>query len=250
MYVDGIQIRKKFQDLNNRIFGRWTVIRFMGYFDLGKGNIRACWLCKCECGKEEIKRSNSLLTGSTKSCGCLRDELSAERKLTHGGSKRPEYEVWLKMKSRCCREEDPDFHNYGGRGVKICSNYENNFEEFIKDIGNRPKFEGKRSKWSVDRADNNGHYSCGRCRECLENNWKMNIEWKTQKQQMRNVRYNRLIGFNGEIKCVAEWSEITGLSKGVIFYRIDKKEWVAKRIFLTAAKDKELTLWQKEQLQK
>ncbi len=59
----------KVKDLTNQKFGRLTAIKPTV---IDKGNM--LWLCHCDCGGEITVRSNSLITGKVKSCGCLRTE--------------------------------------------------------------------------------------------------------------------------------------------------------------------------------
>lgn len=63
-------------DLTGRRFGRLTPIRF-----LGRKNGKSQWLCQCDCGVEKVVQSTNLISGNTKSCGCLKSEAgSAKRK--------------------------------------------------------------------------------------------------------------------------------------------------------------------------
>lgn len=83
-------------------------------------------------------------------------------------------------------------------------------------IGEKPS-----SKYSIGRKDNNGHYSCGACAECLKCGLSLNVRWETAKQQNRNKRNNRLVTIEQETKCVSEWSEITGINQGTILTRLN-----------------------------
>lgn len=62
------------QDLTGRTFGRLTVMKRAGI--LGKS---AAWLCSCTCHNEIVVRADNLLSGSTRSCGCLRRDLMRGR---------------------------------------------------------------------------------------------------------------------------------------------------------------------------
>jgi hypothetical protein len=94
---------------------------------------RRRWLCACECGREAEVREDRLRAGTTRSCGCLRDELARAHLLRHGGRAggraTPEYEAWRAMLHRSggapvCRR----WRAGGGRG----------FAAFLADLGPRP----------------------------------------------------------------------------------------------------------------
>lgn len=117
----------------------------------------------------------------------------------HGLSRTKEYRAWTSAKTRCSNPNYKLFHNYGGRGILMCNGWRNNFTAFYKDLGDKPS-----PKHSLDRIDNDGNYSCGRCKQCLENGWPMNCKWSTKREQAynRRVRKNATghtgIGFSGE----------------------------------------------------
>lgn len=62
------------KNLINKKFGRLTVIEQVGKNN--RGNY--LWKCICDCKKTIIVRSDSLISGTTKSCGCLQKEKASE----------------------------------------------------------------------------------------------------------------------------------------------------------------------------
>lgn len=54
-------------NLIGEIFGRLTVVKKVSSLLLG----RIAWVCQCECGRTTVVRGSSLISGDTKSCGCL-----------------------------------------------------------------------------------------------------------------------------------------------------------------------------------
>lgn len=77
-------------------YGRFTII---GFSRIGPDG--ASWhKCLCECGTERIVRTASLVSGSSKSCGCLHREVSAENlrraRFKHGLSNERAYLNWQK----------------------------------------------------------------------------------------------------------------------------------------------------------
>lgn len=87
-------------------------------------------------------------------------------------TKTKEYRSWYSMRNRCNNTNANCYNNYGGRGIKICSKWDD-FIEFYKDMGDRP--EGT----SLDRIDNNGNYEPSNCR------------WADKFTQARNKRISR-----------------------------------------------------------
>ena len=113
------------------------------------------------------------------------------------------YSSWQAMKTRCLNENDPGYKKYGEKGITICDQWMDSFSAFYKDMGDRP--EGT----TIDRIDNNGNYEPGNCR------------WAEIKTQNRNrPSFNRMLTYNGETRCVAEWSEILGISFHAIYCRL------------------------------
>jgi hypothetical protein len=88
-------------------------------------------------------------------------------------SETPEYQAWERMKYRCSSEHDPDWADYGGRGITVCDRWLK-FENFYADMGPRPGL-----GYSIDRLDNDGNYE------------KDNCEWHTAKEQADNRRARR-----------------------------------------------------------
>lgn len=101
----------------------------------------------------------------------------------HGLRETKEYKIWLGMKARCRPGKHiKNYQKYYLRGIKVCKGWDEAYLLFLEDMGKRP--EGK----SIDRIDNDGHYSCGHCEQCLENGWPMNCRWATASEQNHNRR--------------------------------------------------------------
>jgi hypothetical protein len=113
-------------------------------------------------------------------------------RLKHGMRNTSIYGVWRGMHKRCYLETEPAYHNYGGRGIRICNGWYRNFINFNADMG--PKPDG----YSIDRIDNDGGYWCGHCDDCISHGWPANCQWATAKQQANNRRvYVSKSGFPG-----------------------------------------------------
>lgn len=160
------------------------------------------WICVCDCGIAIHARKDGLLLNRTKSCGCLHREQARAKATKHGYEKRPEYRIWQGMKTRCGNPKVQDYHRYGGRGIKVCERWLK-FENFLEDMGDRPS-----PRHSIDRINNDLGYSPSNCR------------WALPDIQYRNKSTSRVISYNGQSLCLAQWERFFGKKKGVITARL------------------------------
>ena len=150
-----------------------------------------------------------MVKGRTNSCGCLHRERAERMQWKHGAARRggkttKEYRAWMNAKNRCFYSSNAAFANYGGRGIVMCEEWRHDLPTFLRDMGPCPP------KHTLDRwPDNDGNYEPGNCR------------WATRTQQMRNMRSNRLIAFNGESLTLMEWAERVGISHKSLSGRLD-----------------------------
>ena len=80
-------------------------------------------------------------------------------KPTHGLSQTREYNHWKKMMQRCYQEHNPNYPDYGGRGIVVCDRW-HNVANFVADMGKVPDIE---ARMSVERVDVNGNYEPKNC---------------------------------------------------------------------------------------
>lgn len=189
-------------DLTGRKYGRWTVIRKAESTDG-----RSWFFCQCECGTERNVRGQRLINGGSQSCGCGQKEAVKKCKQRHGESFTKLHSVWCAIKTRCYNSENPNYKRYGARGIRVCKEWMESYEEFAKFVGQPPT-----AQHSLERIDNNGNYEPG------------NVRWATKKEQARNRRTNRIVDINGERHCLAEWLEEKGLHKSTFEGRI-RRGW-------------------------
>lgn len=170
-------------DLTGRTFSFLTVTS-----EAPKLGISRRWHCKCVCGKEPITHGNHLLSGTTKSCGCMRTALMVKRQTTHNMSRTKIYGVWSSMLNRCRNPKHPAYPHYGARGITVCQEWMD-FATFFSDMGERP------AGHQLDRINNDGPYSPDNCR------------WTDTLTQHRNRRNTIRVTHNGETKFLVEWAK-------------------------------------------
>lgn len=170
-----------------------------------KGEKR-CYECRCKCGAVRVVIATLLTNGRTKSCGCIKAVTSKLYHFrSHGHSKSPTYISWRQMLARCLNPNSDSYPYYGGRGIEICDRWQESFENFLADMGERPP------GMTLDRKNNNGDYEPGNCR------------WATPKQQNRNTKANRIITWRGRSQTLVEWSEEFDVPAGSLSGRIANK---------------------------
>lgn len=165
-------------------------------------------LYKCICGNEKEINNNNVKRGKTISCGCYKSKLRPT--LTHGLSSHPLFRIWNAMNERCTKENNKDYDNYGGRGVRVCDEWRDNFKSFYN--------------WAI------------------ENSWQKGLEIDkdikgdgllyspetctitTHTDNCNSKRNNTYLTFKGETKTYAEWSRQYNLKRTILRYRI-KSGW-------------------------
>ena len=160
----------KFINETGNVYSRLTVLSYAGT----NKDKKSLWLCQCECGNTKVVVGKHLRSGLTKSCGCLNYENLHIKKIAkkHGKYNERIYRIWQDMKSRCYDPKVPCFKYYGGRGITVCDEWKNSFEEFDKwSMKN-----GYADNLTIDRKNTYEGYSPDNCR------------WITIQEQQKNRR--------------------------------------------------------------
>lgn len=135
--------------------------------------------------------------------GCNQEMPQSRLRKGHGLSKIPEYKIWQNIVDRTRNPNNPYFHNYGGRGIKMDPEWERSFPAFLRGVGRRPH-----PRLTLDRKDNNRGYVPG------------NVRWISRKAQAHNMRKNRLLTHKGRTQTLTAWAEEIGLVPSTLQYRL------------------------------
>ena len=173
----------------------------------------------------------------------------------HGMSKTTTYKSWQDMKSRCTNPNNKQYHDYGGRGIKICEEWKVSFMKFLADMGEKPT-----KKHTLDRINNNGNYEACNCRWALRNiqnrNRRDNVKYKGETASEASIRLGggvklvskrisdgwsikkafttpvkKELKYKGET--ASEASRRLGGHSNLIAMRINQRGWSKKKAFTT-----------------
>lgn len=148
------------------------------------------FIAKCICNNIKKYDKYSILSGHTKSCGCIRIENTSKLKYKHGLRYTRLNSIWKNMRKRCFGKNEPNYKNYGARGITIC----NEWSEFIN-FYNWAINNGYQEHLTIERKNVNGNYSPENC--C----------WILRSEQNKNTRCCVKITAFGETKNLADWAK-------------------------------------------
>lgn len=214
------------KDLTGIQINRLTVLEYLGAIvsvspSRRTPQIKRYYACVCTCGKKIISPYSLLRSKKTKSCGCIKKEVTIDRNYKHGYSvrkgKHPLYGTWMNMKNRC---ENPNYeYKDYYKNISVSSEWRDSFETFLKDMGEKPK------GYTLDRIDNTKGYSKENCR------------WASWYTQANNSRKNKIVTFKGESKTVAVWARELNLNYNKLLSRLTKG-WTVEDAFTIPYEDK------------
>lgn len=177
---------KTFKNLTNQKFGYLTAI----CLDSQKSTKdHKYWICRCDCGKTRSLQTSQLTSGKVTSCGCQNPR--AKKHSIIKGHRRL-YSIYSSMIARCHNPKSTSYKYYGGKGIAVCDEWKNSFENFSK----WSDLNGYNDTLSIDRKDNSKGYCPSNCR------------WIPLSEQSNNKTTTVLYTHNGETHNLKEWSRI------------------------------------------
>lgn len=188
----------KFIDITGQKFNMLTVISRAENAPNGV----ARWNCVCDCGNKTVVRGANLKNGAVKSCGCLVHRESLQK--THGKSHTRLYYTWAGMKARCNNPKSKSYKDYGARGIKVCNEWEHNFQAFY----DWAIASGYTDELTIERIDNSIGYSPQNCM------------WITKSEQSAHRRSCVIIEYDGRQQNLMQWCNELGLNYKRVHDRI------------------------------
>jgi hypothetical protein len=203
--------------LTGKRFGRLLVKSRNGTKIKPCGKKYATWDCLCDCGNTTVVSTTGLTSGRTQSCSCYQKERTSAAATKHSASKTSTYKSYNQMRQRCLNLVCPHYHKYGGAGITICTRWQESFENFLEDMGERP--EGT----SLNRIHGAPVYSKETCE------WS-SISIQSYDQKLRSDNTSGVAGV-GYSKTQAKWSAYIHVDKKPKFlgYFISKEDAIEKR---------------------
>lgn len=191
-------------DIIGQRFGKLVAIHRCGSNRRG----RAIWRLQCDCGSKITRCVDGLRRAAKPSCGCFKpgslNKGRAPASKTHGMSLTRIYSVWQNMRWRCHDPNNYRFRDYGGRGIKVCDEWQR-FEPFMAWAHSN----GYRDDLQIDRIDNDAGYRPENCR------------FVTPAENMRNQRTTIRYVVGGESVSLPELAERYDLRSATIRHRIE-----------------------------
>lgn len=204
-------------------FNRLTVIAFERVRHEHSTSIR--WIVRCDCGTLKSVSPYRVLSGNTKSCGCLKSEntiaYNRVAKKKHGGRRDRLYYIWRGMKQRCFCETNKEYPTWGGRGIVVCDEWKDDYASFRDWSLNN----GYADDLTIDRIDVNGNYCPQNCR------W---VDWKTQAANRRDTMH---FVVNGEDKTLSQLSDEYGIKYTTLYQRVCKYRWPLEKALSVPVRD-------------
>lgn len=187
-------IKRKYKDISNQKFNYLTAIEHVGH---------SVWRCICECGKEKKVARYQLERSITQICGCQRSCLVSQARCKGKTYNKRLNKIFDGMKQRCRNPNSGSYKHYGARGIKICDEWSESYDNFYWWAMQN----GYKEDLTIDRIDVDGDYEPSNCR------------WMPEAYQQRNKRNTVRVEINGELLTLPEIAEKYSINKKALSYR-------------------------------
>ena len=198
---------RSLKDITNKRIGKLIVLGRTPHVP----DHRFSWICLCDCGKMVLYTTAELRR--CRSCGCSHEESRQKRfseyRAVHGNPKDRLYHVWTGMRNRCQNPKNPEYQNYGGRGITVCEEWENSYPAF-RDWAYATGYDkdAPTGQCTLDRIDVNGNYEPSNCR------------WVDLNTQANNRRRCRIYEIDGVSRSLGDWCKKYGVSRNLVYNRL------------------------------
>jgi len=210
-------------ELAGQTFGRLQVLEKAAT----RSGSNVQWVCRCSCGKIVVVTGSNLISGNSTSCGCT--HVKHGQSGGEGKTKSPEYTAWHGLIGMCYIPTDEQFHNYGGKGIGICTRWRKSFLSFLEDMGTKPPYH------ALGRRDSEMDFSPDNCYwrrkphlpyESLYNAAKKATEdWKKSSRGFKfQLTYDEFLEFTKTKVCHYCGSLVTWVNSSHASYNLDRKD--------------------------
>lgn len=218
-------------EMINKVYGRLKVKSFAGKRVVGKS--QSFYInCECSCGKEVLANCGHVKGGKLSSCGCI--SIEKPNRFIHGyaplkGKREKIYHAWKGMHTRVNPNNNDTTRKYQEKGIKVCEGWsgKNGFLKFKEQMF-------PPTDKSLDRINNDLHYSCGKCNECVKEGWELNCRWSNDEIQSNNRSdFNNWIIIDGKKMTYRQASRHLGFPEKTLQSRVKNLGWSIDRAINT-----------------
>lgn len=120
------------------------------------------------------------------------------------------YQIWKGMRARCYGKNHKTYYLYGGRGIKVCDEW-NSFSSFLKwAISTGYDAKAPYGECTLDRIDPKKDYCPENCR------------WADAKTQSRNRENIHPVTIDGRTMLMSEWAKEKGIPLSTVYVRLSR----------------------------
>lgn len=210
---------------NGEKIGKLTPLKYWGKNKRGQKK----WLFKCDCGRESIGALCNISENYVNCCIICsrRKHMSADGDTMKTSKYWRLYKIWESMRSRCNNKNNPRYPTWGGRGIKVCQKWNDNYRDFKEwALKNGYDYNLTRTEQSLDRIDVDGDYCPENCR------------WINAEQQASNRRNNIIVEYKSKKYTMTQLAKKFNI----------KTPYVIKRRWEKGLRDEELVTPAKQEL--